>query len=100
MSDAPFHNLEQFEKAIERLIEQADAQNRGADLDRLVSHLQRSPADVSRLASLLMMVDDDFRSPLKADVDAFRRFHRQKKREASDDEILKVMMKVYATKRG
>lgn len=95
MSDAPFHNQQQFEKAIERTIATADKQNRGQDLDKVVAHLQKAPADVSRLASLLMLVDDDFRPDLKSHVDAYRRFCAQKEREVSDDEILDVMLAVY-----
>jgi len=101
MSQAPFHTRTQFEKAVERLIEQAVAQNRGDDLDRLVGHLQSSPPDVSRLASLLMMIDEDYRPQLKADVEAYRRFVKQKGRDATDEEIVQVLVGVYnAARRG
>jgi hypothetical protein len=92
---APFQNRTQFEKAIEKLIERADEQNRGTDLDRVAGHVQRSPSGVSRLTSLLMLVDDDFRGDLKAQIDAYRRFTREKGREADDDELVAVMEEIY-----
>ena len=95
MTQAPYHNRAQFERAVERLIGETDRQNRGQDLDRMVQHLQKSPGDVSRLASLLMMVDDDFRADIKAEVDAYRRFEEQKGRDGGDDAILVVMEQVY-----
>lgn len=94
-SSAPFHNRTQFEKAIEKLIARADEQNRGTDLDRAVGHLRRAPTDVSRLTSLLMLVDDDYRGDLKSHIDAYRRFTKQKGREADDDELLEVMEEIY-----
>jgi len=92
---APFQNLSQFEKAIEKLIARADDQNRGGDLDRVAEHLRRTPESVSRLTSLLMLVDEDFRGDLKSNVDAYRRFTREKGREAGDDELLAVMEGIY-----
>lgn len=100
MSQASFHTFAQFEKAVERLVSDADAQNRGGDLDRLVEHLKKSPTGVSRLASLVMLVDEDFRGPLKAEVDAYRRFASQKGREVGDDEIVDAMLVVYERVRG
>lgn len=77
------------------MIAQARTQNRGADLEKLVRHLQSVPDSVSRLASLLMLIDEDFRGPLKAEIDAYRRFGRQKSREITDDEVLDAMLAVF-----
>ena len=90
----------QFKKAIGKLIDDAVAQNRGDDLDRLVRHLERTPEDVSRLANLLLLVDDDARPALKSQIDAFRRFSGQKGHPSDDDAILEVLVEVYRARRG
>ena len=90
----------QFKKAIGKLIDDAVAQNRGEDLDRLVRHLERTPEDVSRLANLLLLVDDDARPALKSQIDAFRRFSGQKGHPSDDDDILEVLVEVYRARRG
>ena len=100
MSHAPYRNKESFERAIEALIDKADAQNRGADLDRMVDHLRHKPAEIGTLASLMFLLDDDFR-PLGAhEVDAFRRWLGQKKQPSSDEDIASVVNAVYRRKRG
>ena len=99
-AQAPFHNRIQFERSIESLIEKVEKQNRGEDLDRLVGHIDSSPSDVSKLASLMMLIDDDFRPRLKADIDAYRRFEKQKGRDLGDDEIYEVLHDVYQRVRG
>lgn len=98
-SEAPFQSRVQFERAIAKLIDDAKRQNRADDLDRLVKHLERTPEDVSKLASLLLMVDDDVRPNLKSSIDAYRRFSSQKGREANDEEILEVLRAVYDRER-
>ena len=100
MSQAPYHNQEQFERAVARLIEHADAQNRGGDLDRVVAHLQKAPEGVSRLGSLMALIDDDFRAELKQHIDAYRRFAQQKGKGAGDEELVDLMLKVYRGVRG
>jgi hypothetical protein len=95
MAQATFHNDVQFDRAIGRLIERARAQGRGDDLDRMIAHLEAAPTNVSRLASLLLLVDEDFRGPLKAEVDAYRRFCAQKGRVVADDEVVSRMLDVY-----
>lgn len=96
MTDVSLATRAQFAKAVTRLIDDAIAQNREDDLHRLVRHLERTPSDVSRLASLLLLVDDDVRPALKTQIDAYRRLETQKGRDASDDAILSVLRDVYA----
>jgi hypothetical protein len=98
-TESPFQSRTQFEKAVTRLIADAKAQNRADDLDRLVAHLERTPADVSKLASLLLLVDDDVRPELKQSIDAYRRFVHQKGRPIDDDAILAVLREVYERER-
>lgn len=98
-TESPFQSRTQFEKAVARLIADAKAQNRADDLDRLVAHLERTPADVSKLASLLLLVDDDVRPELKQSIDAYRRFIHQKGRPIDDDAILAVLREVYERER-
>lgn len=93
-------NRTQFERAIERMIRDADKQNRGPDLDRVVRHLEETPATVSRLASLMMLVDEDVRADLSAAVESFRRFGAQKGNAPKDDELLDILRGVYERVRG
>ena len=94
MSNA-VHNKGQFERVVERLILAADQANRGADLDRAVTHIDARPPDVSRLAALLLVIDDDVRPELSGAIDAFRRFRDQKNDSVDDDGVLMVMHGVY-----
>lgn len=89
------HNRVQFERAIERLILSADQANRGDDLDRIVGHLAKGVSGVTRLASLLMLVDEDVRPELSAAVGAFRRFRSQQGDAIDDDGVFNVMRGVY-----
>lgn len=100
MTQASFHTRQQFERAVERMIERADAQQRGEDLDRVVQRLQTVPDAVSQLAGLLMQVDDDARPELKQHIDAYRRFLRQKGDAATDDEVLEVLLAVWRRRRA
>lgn len=94
------HNRVQFERAIERLILAADQSKRGDDLDRVVGHLTEPPADVSRLAALLMLVDEDVRPELSAAISAFRRFRDQQGDTTSDDDVFGIMRDVYGRVRA
>jgi hypothetical protein len=94
------HNRVQFERVIERLILSADQSNRGGDLDRAVAHTESRPVDVSRLAALLMVIDDDVLPDLSAAIDAFRRFRTQQGEPLDDDGVIDVMQSVYGRLRG
>ena len=98
-TESPFQSRAQFERAVARLIDDAKRQNRADDLDRLVAHLERTPEDVSKLASLLLLVDDDVRPELKQSIDAYRRFVSQKGRPIDDETILAVLREVYERER-
>lgn len=90
------HNRVQFERAVERLILAADQASRGPDLDRAVAHIDSRPSDVSRLAALLLVIDDDVRPELSTAIEAFRRFRAQQEDPVSDDGVLEVMQAVYS----
>lgn len=100
MTQAPFHNQESFERAIAALIDRADAQRRGEDLDRLVQHVMNSPGEVSDLASLLFMMDEDYRPLLTQAIDAYRRWLKTKGRDTDDDAITDALKRIYKEKRG
>ena len=100
MTQAAFHNQESFERAIGVLIEQADAQNRGQDVDRVYKHFSNRPAGVSDLASLLFVIDEDFRPQVTQAVEAYRRFLKTKGRPAEDKDIAEAILRVYKAKRG
>lgn len=100
MSYAPYRNRETFERAIEILIEKADEQNRGADLDRVYAHVRNKPPEVGTLAGLMFVLDDDFRAKVSHEVEAFRRWLVRKDQPATDDDIASVMEAVYRRKRG
>jgi predicted HTH transcriptional regulator len=99
MSHAPYRNLESFERAIENLIEKADSQNRGADLDRVYGHLRHKPAEMGTLATLMFLLDDDFRALIAHEVEAFRRWLVQKGQPTSDEDIARVLETVYRRRR-
>lgn len=96
----PVQNRTQFERAVERLIRAADRANRGADLDRVVRHLDSAPDGVSHLAGLMAMIDEDVRPELSGAIDAFRRFRERQGAPADDDTILAVLGAVYRRVRG
>ncbi len=100
MTQAPFHTQESFERAIAALIDKADTQSRGGDLDRIRDHVANGPAEVSPLARLLFVLDDDFRPLVEQQIDAYRRWLVRKERPADDADIMQIMMKVYLQKRG
>lgn len=100
MAQAPFHNQESFERAIIALIDQVDAQNRGSDLDRVYQHLQNSPDEVSNLAKIIFMLDDDYRPLVTQAVDAYRRWLKTKGRDTDDQSIAAVILDTYRSKRG
>ncbi len=100
MAEAPFHNRANFLRAISNLIARADAQNRGDDLDRLVQHVIDGPQEVSGLARFLYLVDEDYRSVLEAEIDAYRRWLKKKDGSADDQEVLKALLEAYRTHRG
>ena len=100
MTITPVPNRAQFERAIERLIQAADNQNRGGDLDRIVAHLAKTPEGVSRLASFVLLLDEDFRGELSSAVESFRRFRESKGDPIDDDGVLAVMEGVYARVRA
>jgi len=100
MSHAPYRNKESFQRAIETLIDQADRQNRGEDLDRVYGHMRNKPQEVGSLASLMFLLDDDYRALVAYEVEAFRRWLSQKNQPTDDEDIAGVMDAVYRTKRG
>ena len=97
---AAFHTRDSFERAIAALIDKADAQERGADLDRIQTHIEQGPAEVSTLARLLFVLDDDFRPLVEQHIESYRRWLARKGDPASDDDIFGVMFAVYCKKRG
>ena len=100
MSHAPYRNRESFERAVEALIDKADEQNRGADLDRVYQHVRNKPPEIGVLASVMFVLDDDFRALVSHEVEAFRRWLGQKGQPTEDDDIAAVLETVYRRKRG
>jgi hypothetical protein len=100
MAEAPFHNEESFERAIAALIDKTDAANRGDDLDRLANHVLTSTPEVSKLASLMFMIDEDFRPMVEQEVEAYRRWLKKKGKPSDDQSIYDALMAAYRRKRG
>jgi hypothetical protein len=87
---------EGFEHAIEALIARADGLGRGADLDRVASRLGvKTPKEVSHLAALNFMLDQEFLLPLQEAVEAYRRWLEKKGEPTSDEQIMLVLRDVY-----
>ncbi len=100
MTQAPFHNQESFERTVEQLMDRADEQKRGEDLDKLYRYVIDSPEEVSDLASFFFMLDEDFRALVQEAVNAYRRWLKAKGRPASDQDIAEVLLRIYRTKRN
>lgn len=100
MAQAAFHTQESFERALAALIDKADAQARGADLDRIRTHIEAGPAEVSPLARLLFVLDEDFRTLVEQHIESYRRWLTRKGQPAADADIFAVMLSVYQRKRG
>jgi hypothetical protein len=100
MSQAPYRNRESFERALGALIDKADEQNRGADLDRVYEHVRNKPPEVGTLAGVMFVLDDDFRALVSNEVEAYRRWLGSKGQSSGDDDIASVMETVYRRKRG
>jgi hypothetical protein len=100
MTQAPFHNEDSFERAIIALIDSADEQERGQDLDRLYNHVMNSPDEVNNLASFVFMLDDDFRPRITQAVDAYRRWCKTKGRPCDDQTVARALVRIYRAKRG
>lgn len=100
MTQAPFHNEDSFERAINSLIDAADEQHRGEDLDRLYQHVMNSPDEVNNLASFIFMLDDDYRPKITQAVDAYRRWCKTKGRPCDDQTIAQSLVRIYRAKRG
>lgn len=99
MSTTPYHNYESFDRIVEQLVAKADDEGRGDDLDRLVVYVGESPKQVSPLGSFMMMLDEDWRLSLQSEIEAFKRWGKQKGKEISEGEILDRMLKVYKNRR-
>jgi uncharacterized NAD(P)/FAD-binding protein YdhS len=93
---------EGFERALAALIERADSLGRGADLDRVAERLngEKTPREVSRLAALSFMLDQEFVLPLQEAVEAYKRWLEKKGEPAGDDEVFAVMRAVYVRARA
>jgi hypothetical protein len=100
MSATPYHSYESFARAIERLIARAEEQGRDTDLDRVVSHLSKTPREMSTLASCMLLLDEDWRILVRDEIEALRRWGRQKGKEVNDDEIMSLMLDVYRRRRS
>jgi hypothetical protein len=100
MPRSPYHNRESFIRAVDRMLARADCEGRGEDLDRVVAHVVRKPREVSSLASLMLLLDEDYRLLLQDEIDAFRRWGKQKGQHLSDDDIFAVMMTTYEGRRS
>src|SRR5690606_38840571 len=94
-------NLEGFKRAIGALIDQAYQAGRGADLERIVEHADKtSPDEVSRLAALMYLVDQEYLHPLQDAIEAYRRYNEKKDIAIVDDAILEVMREVWLARKG
>lgn len=96
-------NPEGFRRRIATLIEESIKRGRGEDLDRIASHVRSSqpPGEVSRLAALMYLVDQEFLLPLQEAIDAHRRWHEMKKgAPVGDDALLETMYEVYESTRS
>ena len=66
------------------MIEEAHAQGRGEDLERISKHLETrraagaSAGPVNQLAALMFLIDEEYRLPLQKTIDAFRRWRDRK----------------------
>jgi hypothetical protein len=94
---AAFLSREGFEHAVAALITRADSLGRGADLDRVALRLNadKTPREVSRLAALGFMLDQEFMLSLQESVDAYKRWLEKKGESATDDDVFAVMKAVY-----
>ncbi len=95
MSVAPYHTPERFLSAVRLLLEKAEKEGRATDLDRVVKHLDSTPKAVNPLASLMMLLDEDWRIALRDEIEAYRRWGKQKEQPVTDDTILASMRGVY-----
>lgn len=100
MTQAPFHTRETFERVIAGMIAEADSKNRGDDLDRVVQHVLASPAEVSNLAAIAFMLDEEFRGPFQHEIEAYRRWLKKKELPSDDHAIFDVLIEIYRAKRG
>lgn len=93
-------NLEGFKRSVGSLIDEAYASGRGSDLERIVEHAEStSPEEVSRLAALMYLVDEEYLHPLQEAVEAYRRWAEKKGSPVDDDQILGVMREVYLARK-
>ena len=90
-----------FERAIGAIIDEADRLGRASDLDRVVRHMEPAdkPSELSRLAALMYLLDEEYRLRVREAADAFRRWGEMKGETPSDDEILDIMKAVYLSRR-
>jgi hypothetical protein len=95
MTQRPYHNRESFSRVVRGLIRRADEEGRGDDLDRVVAHMDESPHEVEPLAALMLLLDEDWRVIVRDEIDAFRRWGKQKGQTFSDRDIYSVMRDIY-----
>ena len=95
-------NLESFRLKIRTFINQADERGRGDDLDRIAAHVEKAehPDEVTKLAAITYLVDQEFLLPLQEAIDAHRRWRESKGEPISDDEIYTLMRQVYGEVRA
>lgn len=96
-------NPEGFRRRIGALIDEAIAQGRGDDLDRVVAHVdaETQPTEVNRLAALMYLIDEEYRLPLQEAIDAHRRWHERKNDGSlADEKILVTLREIYEEKRS
>lgn len=91
-------NPESFARTLESMVEEAHKRGRGDDLARIVQRVLDGthPKEVTPLAALMFMVDQEFLHPLQEAIDALRRWHKKKGTPITDDEVFASMMEIYA----
>lgn len=95
MNSAPYHNRDRFVQAVVQLLTKADQEARTDDLARVVSHIEGSPSELSRLGGLMMLLDENWRHDLRDHIDAYRRWRRQKGQSDTDDDVFELMLQTY-----
>jgi len=92
--------VDRFREKIVALVRSLDEQERGSDLDKVVSYTIDPHGDVTRLTALFWTVDEEFRKPLRELVDSFRREASQLGSPPSDEVVYDIMLETYETYRA
>ena len=96
-------NPEAFRQKIKALLAEAEASGRSEDVDRVVAHIDSSaaPDELSPLAKLMFVIDQEYQLPLQEALDGYRRWYEKKHGgSAPEAEIVAMMREVYDAARA